>query len=169
MSAFTDDCTDAQLATARPGSDARRSHRLRRVLGVLLVAVALPAAFATSQAAARTAPPPATEVTIDDADDSACDDALKAAPGVKAPCELLTQEDVSGERLEREVTPSRDDGRGGDASKLRAVLLVYHCHAIGGGWSLCHLVAIIGIYDGARGATEPAPTVATEAEAVASP
>lgn len=134
ISSFRHNRFDEELTTHRV-SGATRSDRLRRVLGVLVVAVALPAAFTASQALASFAPQSSTTAgtTItSDAEPPACE-TLKEAPKIGEPCE--SKEDLSGQTVTGEV-PVSDDG-------LKGVTRVYWCHRVGPGLYHCHLIAVI--------------------------
>lgn len=112
-------------------SVAGRSHRLWRVLGVLIVAVAVPGAFATSQAAARSAPTPSTTkavTTLNDTDPADCAAVMKALV-VGTSCEMTAKEDLSGKRVEQADSLS---GRVG-------IEITITCVSLGDGWWLCRM------------------------------
>jgi hypothetical protein len=145
----------------------RHAHRLRRVLGVLVVAVALPAAFASSQAAARTSPEPVTTAPTE-TNAAACA-ALTDVLGGSDACDVQASEDISGRSVEQQL-PTRSQAPSTQASKLLAVYGVYLCHPIGGGWYHCHLIGVLIVFDNTtRAIGEQAPTDSGEQPTVRNP
>jgi hypothetical protein len=92
-----------------------------------MVAVAVPAAFATSQAAARSATTPLTTaaVTPSDTEPAECA-ALMEAPVEGASCEMTSKEDLSGKHVVQL-----------DSLSDRLYLVIIECIDVGGGWWAC--------------------------------
>lgn len=149
----------------------RGSHRLLRVLCVLMVAVAIPAAFSTATAAANdsAAPSAALEEQTHDTDVKAdgCADFLAKTPVQGATCQTLSDKDRSGERVER-LRTSSEDSRAASADKSSPILIlidvydVWECEDVGGGWWYCELWTYIDIYIFTRQGVQQMPVAPGE-------
>jgi len=99
----------------------RGSHRLRRALCLLMVAVAVPAAFATAPSAvgAETTPSStADSQTSFETDAAACFASMEKALEEGDSCEVSSGTDLSGMRSELTLPASRDDSPRGEAGQV---------------------------------------------------